>query len=116
MTAFRFTAGERDIFRRRPYVPLSVWASENVILKDGPYAGSRFRLDVNPYLQGIMDTWSDPSVEEVDVSGSAQTGKTVIIHSAIAYSVDQRPGPRMLAMQDDDAIAKVMTAKLMPIF
>ena len=115
MHTFRFTSGEQDIFRRRPYTPLSVWASENIIVKDGPYAGSRFRLDVNPYLAGIMDTWSDPQVEETDICGSAQTGKTSILHCAIAYCVDMRPGPRMLAMQDDDTISKVMTAKLLPL-
>ena len=116
MPRFRFTPGERHIFRKRPYVPLSDWAASNLIVKDGPYSGARYRKDVNPYLVEIMDTWSLPGVEEVDVSGSAQTGKTLVMHAALAYSVDRRPGPRMLAMQDDDALGKVVANKLLPMF
>lgn len=112
---FTFTSGERHIFRKRPYMPLSDWATVNLIVKDGPYAGARYRKDVNPYLVEIMDTWSQPGVEEVDVAGSAQTGKTLVMHAALAYSIDRRPGPRMLAMQDDDALGKVLSTKLLPM-
>ena len=116
MPLLRFTAGERHVFRRRAHIPLSVWAARNLIVKDGPYAGGRYRRDVNPYLAGIMDTWSMPGVKEVAVCGSAQTGKTLVMHAALAYCVDMRPGPRMLAMQDDDAIGKVVANKLVPMF
>ena len=112
MPSFRFTSGERHVFRRRAHISLSVWASQNIVVKDGPYAGGRYRRDVNPYLAGIMDTWSTPGVKEVVVCGSAQTGKTLVMHAALAYCVDMRPGPRMLAMQDDDAISKVVANKL----
>lgn len=116
MPSFRFTSGERHVFRRRAHISLSVWASQNIVVKDGPYAGGRYRRDVNPYLAGIMDTWSTPGVKEVVVCGSAQTGKTLVMHAALAYCVDMRPGPRMLAMQDDDAISKVVANKLTPMF
>ena len=116
MPSIRFTPGERHVFRRRAHIPLSVWAARNLIVKDGPYAGGRYRRDVNPYLAGIMDTWSMPGVKEVAVCGSAQTGKTLVMHAALAYCIDMRPGPRMLAMQDDDAIGKVVANKLVPMF
>ena len=67
MPSFRFTSGERHVFRRRAHISLSVWASQNIVVKDGPYAGGRYRRDVNPYLAGIMDTWSTPGVKEVVV-------------------------------------------------
>ena len=98
MPSIRFTPGERHVFRRRAHIPLSVWAARNLIVKDGPYAGGGYRRDVNPYLAGIMDTWSMPGVKEVVVCGSAQTGKTLVMHAALAYCIDMRPGPRMLAM------------------
>lgn len=63
-----------------------------------------------------MDAWSAPGVEEVVVCGSAQTGKTLVMHAAICYAVARRPGPRMLAMQDDDALGKVAQLKLLPMF
>lgn len=114
--AFQFTAGERHVFARQPYVPLSEWAARNLIVRDGPHAGGRYRRDVNPYLVGIMDAWSAPGVEEVVVCGSAQTGKTLVMHAALCYCVARRPGPRMLAMQDDDAMGKVAQLKLLPMF
>lgn len=116
MTSFRFTDGERHIFRRRVSMPLSEWAARNVIVKDGPYAGGRYRRDVNPYLVGIMDAWGQPGVKEVAICGSAQTGKSLVLHAALCYSIATRPGPRMLAMQDDDTIAKILEGKLKPMF
>ena len=116
MKQIRFTDGERHVFRKRPYEPLSEWAAANLLVKDGPYAGGRYRKDVNPYLVEIMDTWSHPDVEEVGVCGSAQTGKTLVMHAALAYSVVKRPGPRMLAMQDDESLGKVVSNKLLPMF
>lgn len=116
MATFRFTAGERHVFRRRPPIPVSRWCAENLVVKDGPYAGGRFRLDVNPYLAEIMDTWGQPGVEEVVVCGAPQTGKTLLMYGCLAYCVDRRPGPRMLAMPDDDTLDKVCKAKLLPLF
>ena len=55
-------------------------------------------------------------MEEVVVCGSAQTGKTLVMHAALCYCVARRPGPRMLAMQDDDAMGKVAQLKLLPMF
>ena len=112
----QFCDGERHIFAKPEPMTLSEWASRNIIVKDGPYSGSKYRREVNPYLVGIMDAWSDDDVCEVIVAGSAQTGKTLVLHSAIAYSIARRPGPKMLAMQDDNAINKVVNNKLLPIF
>lgn len=116
MARIRFTEGERHVFRRRVYMPLSQWAADHLLVKDGPYAGGRYRRDVNPYLVEIMDTWSHPDVEQVVVCGSAQTGKSLVMHAALAYCVAMRPGPRMLAMQDDESLAKVVSNKLLPMF
>lgn len=115
-TGFRFTASERDIFRKRPPISVSRWGAENIVVPDGPFAGGRLRLDVNPYLAGIMDAWGHPWTEEVDVIGSPQTGKTLLMYICIAYSVDRRPGVRMLAMPDDETLGKVRDGKLKPLF
>lgn len=112
---FRFTPGERHIFRRRPMLAVSRWAAANVVVPDGPYAGSRYRRDVNPYLAEIMDTWGQPGVEEVAVCGAPQTGKTLAMDICLLYSIDMRPGPRMLAMPDDETLDRIHEAKLKPI-
>lgn len=116
MPHFRFTTPERHIYRRLPPQKPSDWATENLIVPDGPYAGSRFRRDVAPYSVGIMDTWAEPSVEEAIVCGAPQTGKTLLTYACLSYAIARRPGPRMLSMPDDPSIAKVVEAKLKPLF
>ncbi len=113
---FSFTPGERHVFRRRPRIPVSRWAAAHLVIPDGPFRGGRFRLDVNPYLPGIMDTWGEPGVEEVLVRGAPQTGKTLAMYACLSYAVDMRPGPRMLGMPDDETLRKVTDAKLKPMF
>jgi len=110
-----FTLGERAVFRRRERIPVSEWAARHVIVKDGPHAGGRIRLDYAPYLAGIMDAWGDPFVEEVCVAGSPQTGKTLAMYSCMAFAVDMRPAPRMLAMPDDETLGKAAETKLLPL-
>ncbi|MGE4470962.1 MAG: terminase gpA endonuclease subunit [Desulfovibrio sp.] len=114
--SFRFTPGERHVFRRRPRVPVSRWAADNLVVPDGPFSGGRFRLDVNPYLAGIMDCWGEPWTEEVVVCGAPQTGKTLAMYACLAFGVEMRPGPRMLAMPDDDTLDRVGKGKLRPLF
>ena len=106
------TETERRIFRRREVPPVSRWAAQHLIVPDGPYAGARYRRDVNPYLAGIMDAFSERSVEEVVVCGAPQTGKTLCLYACLCWCIDYRPAPRMLAMPDDETLARVVEAKL----
>ena len=110
------TEGERHVFRRREKLAVSAWAARSIIVQDGPYRGARLRLEVTPYLAGIMDAWGWRQVEEVCVCGAPQTGKTLALHACLAYAVDRRPGTKMLAMPDDKALGRVETDKLRPLF
>ncbi len=112
--AFAFTAGERDVFRRRPHTPPSAWAEENVIIKDGPYKGTRWRNETVPYLPEVIDTWALPWTEETVVAGTAQSAKSSGMYRCIEYAVDRRPGPKMLAMPDDLTLSRVSQFKLLP--
>lgn len=109
-----FLPGERDVFLSRPFVAPSVWAEEHVVVQDGPFAGSRWRNDLAPYLVGIMDCWADPIVEEIVACAVPQIGKTRCMYNCLAWAIDRRPGPRMLAMPDDDALDRAVMHKLMP--
>jgi phage terminase large subunit GpA-like protein len=115
LPSFRFTEGERFLFRRRPPIPVSEWAARHIVVQDGPYRGTRLRPEVSPYLAGIMDAWGRPEVEEVCVCGSPQTGKTLAMYSCLGYSIDRRPGTKMLAMPDDKALGRVEAEKLTPL-
>ncbi len=112
----QFCEGERHIFRRREFVTVSRWAAAAIIVQDGPYRGARLRLDVTPYLAGIMDAFGRPGVEEVRVCGAPQTGKTLALYACLAYCVDFRPGTKMLTMPDDETLKRVEAEKLLPLF
>jgi phage terminase large subunit GpA-like protein len=112
---FCFTEGERHIFRRRPEVQVSQWASSSIFVQDGPYRGTRLRLEVNPYLAGIMDAWGQPEVEEVCVCGAPQTGKTLAMYSCLGFCIDRRPGTKMIGMPDDKVLGRVEVEKLRPL-
>jgi len=115
-TRFRFTPGERDIFRRVPFMAPSEWAEKNYMVMDGPHAGTRWRNSLTPYLPGIMDAWAQDGVEMVVCEGSPQTGKTATLHICLGYSVDRRSGPKMLAMDNEGNLGKVADNKLVPNF
>jgi len=110
-----FAKGERHVFRRREKISVSQWAAKSIIVQDGPYRGARMRLDVTPYLVGIMDAWGQPGVEEVTVCGAPQTGKTLALYAALGYAIDRRPGTKMLGMPDDNVLRRVETEKLKPL-
>lgn len=115
MPRFRFTAGERDIFRRLPPMKVSDWAAQHLIVPDGPYANNKWRREVAPYASGIMDAWGEPGVVEVAVCGAPQVGKTLVMYGCLGYAIHRRRGPRMLAMPDDGALAKMLEQKLKPL-
>ena len=113
--SFRLTEGERHIFRKRERLRVSDWAVRNIIVQDGPYAGSRLRLDVSRYLVGMMDAFGDPHVEEIICCGGHQLGKTLFEYICLGYSVDNWPGTKMLAMPSDEMLARVEGEKLKPL-
>jgi len=109
-----FTESERRVFRKRVKPPVSAWAARNIVVQDGPYAGSRLRLDATPYLSGIMDTLFLPYIEEVDVCASPQIGKTELMLACMFYSMEFFPGPKLLGMPDEDTLARAVQKKLLP--
>jgi phage terminase large subunit GpA-like protein len=116
MSGFRFTADERRILARRPFLSVSDWSAKHLVVQDGPYKGAPLRVAVTPYLGAIMDAYSDPAVEQVIVCGSPQTGKTLAMYACLCYSMDRRSGTKMLTMPDDKNVARIEAEKLRPLF
>ncbi|EFL53023.1 terminase GpA [Solidesulfovibrio fructosivorans JJ]] len=111
---FRFTDAERRIFRKRVRPQPSVWAAQNIVVQDGPFAGSRLRMDVTPYMPGIIDTLYQPGVEEVGVCASPQISKSELLFASLFYSMEFFPGPKLVAMPDEDTLTRAVEKKLLP--
>ena len=84
-------------------------------MQDGIYRGSPLRLDVSPFLRGPMDAYSRPGVREVVVCGSLQVGKTLLLYACLGWSMDYRPGIKMLAMPTRESRDRVVEKKLRPM-
>ena len=82
-----------------PTLTVSQWA--DLYRRLSPEASAepgQWRTDRAPYLRGVMDAVSDPSVETVVVMSSAQVGKTEVISNVIGYHVHQDPSPILAVM------------------
>lgn len=112
--SIRFTPGEQDVWRKPEEIPVSEWAQRHVRVMDGPHAGGGWKNDRTAYLVGVMDAWGMWSVQTVVVCGSPQSGKTRSMYNCLMYSICHRPGPKMIGMQDDDNLKKVVEHKLLP--
>ena len=90
------------------------WAAENIRLKDSPY-GDRLLLNETPWLMAPLETLNDPEVEETNVASCAQGGKTVLMHAALIYALDRKPGPTMFVAQTLDAAKDQAKGKIIPM-
>lgn len=88
-----------SIFTPPPKLSVSEWADKYRMLTSvASVEPGHWRTARAEYQRGILDAFSDPAIEQVNVCSSSQIGKTEIILGVIAYFVDQDPAP-MLVMQ-----------------
>jgi len=77
---------------KRPKLSVSEWADKNRALSPESSAEpGRWFTERAEYQRGIMDAFSDPTIEQVVVMSSSQLGKTEILLNVIGYYIDQDP-------------------------
>lgn len=69
---------------------LSEWADEHFYLSAESSAEAG-RWHTLPYQKGIMDSITDPAIEQVTVQKSARVGYTKIMNAVIGYHIHQDP-------------------------
>jgi phage terminase large subunit GpA-like protein len=100
-----------------PKWTISEWADHRRKLSGEAAAEKgQWRTNRAEYQRGIMDSASDPTIEQVVVMSSAQVGKTEVLLNCIGYFVDFDPSPLML-VQPDEAMAETFSKdRLAPMF
>ncbi len=97
------------IFVPPPKLTVSEWADAHRMLTSIASAEpGRWRTDRAPYQRGIMDAFSDPTIERVVVMSSAQVGKTEIVLNVAGYFMDQDPAP-ILVLQPTIDMARAFS-------
>jgi phage terminase large subunit GpA-like protein len=110
-----FAKGVLDDFLIRRQAMPSRWASENLVVPDGPHAGDPWNLELTPYIKEPLDFLGpDSGVNELAAMKSAQTGFTTLIIAAIGHSIDRDPCRIMVVQPTDAALSDFNRDKLQP--
>lgn len=84
-----------ELWRPPPKLSLSEWADQHAVLS-AESAAEAGRWKTLSYQRGIMDAFTDPTVEMVVWMKSARVGATKIFNNLIGYHVHQDPCPIMV--------------------
>jgi phage terminase large subunit GpA-like protein len=89
------------------------WASENLVVPDGPQAGTLMDLELTPYLREPMEFASFDSVEnEVAIRKSAQTGFTLFLLASASHMIVHDPCNAMIVQPTQSALGDFEREKL----
>lgn len=98
-----------------PKVAPSAWAAENLIVPDGPLAGSRWSLALTPFWAEPLDCLSpDSPVNEVAIRKSAQTGWSQVAQAMVGVIIDLYPANALYVLPTVPAAREFNQEKLQP--
>lgn len=113
---FRFTKGERQVFKKRKKIRPSVHAERHRVVSGKMSAlPGPWRNRITPHLVGIMDASFHDSVEMVIVCKTPQSGVTEAIFNCIGYAIDRDPGPAMCVYNAKDIAEENFRDRLIPM-
>lgn len=84
------------IFKPPEQLTVSEWADKRRILDAKTSAEpGQWRTMRTPYLQGIMDSFTDPDIEEIIFVKPTQVGGTECLNNVLGYIIEQDPSPTL---------------------
>lgn len=97
-------------------IAFSRWISENIVLVDGPRAGSLWRPDGAPYLVEIADCLSDDDpCNLVTVRKCQQSGASILGLSWCIFIAEREPANTLYAVPGLDTLREMNSQKLQPL-
>jgi phage terminase large subunit GpA-like protein len=112
--AFRFTDGERRVFKAREGLRVSQHAEKYRIVESGPFQGP-WRNDLAPYAVEPMDCYGLPYVRKILLCMPPQVCKTQIAFNCMHWAVDQMPGPMMYVMPGEKEMKRISRRRIIPM-
>ncbi|QWU18562.1 phage terminase large subunit family protein [Paenibacillus sophorae] len=94
-----------QVLRPPEKLTVSEWADRFRVLDTTSAEPGQWSTDRTPYLRGIMDSFTDPRVEEIIFLKPTQVGGTECLNNMFAYAVAQDPSP-VLIVYPIDTLAK----------
>lgn len=113
----RRAALTRSVLAPPPKLTLSEWADRyRVLSRENSAEPGRWSTDRVPYLRGVMDACTEPSIEEVVFMKSAQVAGTEgIINNLVGFHIDQDPAPMLVVQISEGEAEKWSKEKLDPM-
>ncbi|MCK9555002.1 phage terminase large subunit family protein [bacterium] len=106
----------KDAWKRPEKISASQWADTFRYLNPVSSAEpGRWKTDRTPYLRGIMDAFTDNTVDEITVMASSQVGKTEAMYNMLGYVIDQDPGPTLMVMPRENDAKSVSYNRVRPM-
>jgi phage terminase large subunit GpA-like protein len=92
------------------------WAEANLEFssRSSAYPG-RYRSTLTPYVQQILEDFKNPTIRKVVLCWGAQSAKTTTLSVALAYTIDQAPGPALFVMPSLDMARSFSENRLQPM-
>ena len=94
--------------------PTEAFAEKYVVVQDGPFAGSTWRLQFTPFAKFIFAGCRKPGVKRVTIMMSAQYLKTISLIIIFLRNAAEDPADTMWVMADADQMGEFMEKRLIP--
>lgn len=75
----------------------------------------KWKNSIAPYLAGIMDAATDPTIEELVIRKAAQLGMSEAMRNLVGYFAHTDPDPVMLVLPDEHTGRKIIAQRVIPL-
>lgn len=111
-----WTEAEREAWKLPEKMTVSQWADKNRVLSPLTSAEpGRWKTVRVPYLRGVMDSFTQPGVDEITLMAASQVGKTEAMFNMIGYIIDQDPGPALYVSPREPDAKSISFNRVLPM-
>src|SRR5438045_7569604 len=114
MNIAEFAANWLELWLPPEQLPLSSWAEKHICLSP-EYSARTGPLKLYGWQKGILDSFSDPTVEQIVLMCSTQMVKTLFLQLALAYVICEKPAPALLVQYKEDDVESFSKERLDPM-
>ena len=104
----------RATLKRPEKLTVSEWAEKYRVLDESSNFSGHWSNDVTPYLVGIMDTFNDPYVQEINFCKPTQVGGTEAMLNMLGWIIMDNPSPTMIVYPNDDLAKDTANDRIKP--
>jgi len=113
-TDFILDEARRAVHRPVERLAVAEWANKYYQLTGGDMPGP-YAVQTTPYMQGVLNAFTEPDKEVIDFVKSAQVGGTTALNIMVGYAIDQRPGDILYTYPTERDAKEVCRDRLVPM-